>query len=144
MNPWGRTVVCLSAVLMIWSVVAGGCAGGGVTIAAPGTDYVGPSVRLDSSPSLHQVVVAAPSPGWAVTMDSQDEQADARRVFITLRRPNPEMLYTQQIVEQRISTGVASDEAIRVLIRVLDFDQKRSPYVEVDAAGIAPVEAPES
>jgi len=136
MKLWGRAIargLLLGGVVVGVGAAAGCFASGPVRIEPRGTAYEGPAVALVDRDGQHQVVVSAPSPGWTVTMDRQTIQRGATRVFLTLRRPNPEMLYAQQVVEQRLATGVDEAQGIEVLVRVLDFDRDSGPYVIVHA-----------
>lgn len=134
MGSWGRLVA--GVLLAGASVCAAGCFGsGGPTIKPEGTPYRGPAVSLIEAGGQHQVVVSAPSAGWTVTMDRRAQTRDATRVFVTIRRPDPAMLYAQQMVEQRLATGVASDEPIELLVRVVDFDADSGAYVILRRAG---------
>jgi len=95
-------------------------------------DYRGPEVRLDSSGRRHIVVLTAPNPGWSIELDRVRGRQGVDEVFVTVRRPNPEFLYTQQVVEKRISTGVRSDQPVLINARTLDFaNTNGAPYAPV-------------
>jgi hypothetical protein len=96
--------------------------------------YAGPPLALDTSQAEYTVVIQAPTPGWAVTLDRIAEQYRHQAVFVSLRRPNPGYLYPQVVVDQRIATNVATTGPVKVYARILDPDTRRSKGAYVLAA----------
>lgn len=80
----------------------------------------------------------APSPGWFVRLDETVQTAEATEAYISLVRPNPEMVYTQQIVEQRLNLGVDASNDLALFARIVPFSEKSGstePYTRVELAG---------
>ena len=90
-----------------------GC-GGGIKIADG--PFAGPPIEAEEQ----VVVIEAPSPGWAVELDQTRPGPDGDEVFLTLRRPDPQFLYPQMIVTQRVATGARPGQAIVVFARTLE------------------------
>ena len=86
--------------------------------------YRGPALTSEAETGKHLVVATLPSPGWQVEIDATRETADGTDVYITLRRPNPAGVYTQQLVTQRVLTTVDAGEAITVLARIADYSEE--------------------
>lgn len=97
-----------------------------------------PLVMLDSVDQHHLIVMQAPSPGWSVRLDATKRTPEGKRVFITIRKPDPAYEYTQQIVLMRVLTRVKLDTEIELVGRLLDFDERTK------GKGYAPVTAVES
>ena len=93
-----------------------------------------PPMTVENVSDLQTIVFQAPNPGWSLKIDKQEHVQDGRRVFITLRRPNPVDLYPQQIVEKRIITQVRTGIDVHLVARVLDHDEstKGRAYAPVD------------
>lgn len=94
----------------------------------------GPPVGVDASGDFHEVVAVLPSPGWRVTLDGKRATPDAVRIFVTLRRPNPAAVYSQQQVTQRVLTPIRTTEPVEVYVRRLPFsgnDESDEPYFRV-------------
>jgi len=119
----------LPALLAAAAVMLSACASsnsGGSGHPRPATSdqaYAGPSVAIDSATGPHHLIVlTAPSPGWVFSFDQVGPgSGDA---FVTIRRPNPALLYPQVIVEQKMDSTVDSSQPLRVYARVLDFEEK--------------------
>lgn len=108
-----------------------GCSGG---MHVSESAHRGPPVGVDASGGYHEVVAVLPSPGWRVTVDGKRATPDAVRIFVTLRRPNPAAVYTQQQVTQRVLTPIRSDEPVEVYVRQLSFSgnaESDEPYFRV-------------
>lgn len=100
--------------------------------------FDGPPISVSSSGAVHQAVVQAPSPGWFVRLDETVQTADATEAYISLVQPNPEMVYTQQIVEQRLNLGVGTENRLALFARVIPFSEKSgssAAYSRVELAG---------
>lgn len=86
--------------------------------------YEGPPITIESAGVEHVLVAELPSPGFTFTLDQTDERYRERWVFATIRRPNPTIAYPQVVVTQRLASGVATDAAIRVFVRIVDYDDR--------------------
>jgi hypothetical protein len=97
-----------------------------------------PPIMLDQSDNRHLVVMQAPSPGWSIRLDSTERTPTGKRVFVTIRRPDPAYQYTQQVVLMRVLTNVRLDTEIEVVGRLLEHSEKTK------GKGYAPVSFVES
>jgi hypothetical protein len=86
--------------------------------------YRGPRLSRAADGGKHLVVAELPSPGWAVELDATRQRADGTDVFVTLRRPNPAGVYTQQVVTQRMITRVDASEPLGILARVVEYAEE--------------------
>lgn len=86
--------------------------------------YAGPPIVGEIQRGEHLLVASLPTPGYEFTLDGTREAFQAQEVFVTLRRPNPGVLYPQVEVQQRLATGTPARTAVRVFARVLDFGEK--------------------
>lgn len=88
--------------------------------------YNGPAITIASNTGpRHLIILTAPSPGWTFTFDQLGPPGD--QVYITIRRPDPRLLYPQVIVEQKMDSTVPIANPTQVYARVLDFDEKAGP-----------------
>lgn len=102
----------------------GGCADySGLPEPEPGT-YAGPPIVGEIQHGEHLLVATLPTPGYEFTLDGTREAFQAQEIFVTLRKPNPGVLYSQVEVQQRLASGVPSRTAVRVYARVLEFGEK--------------------
>lgn len=85
------------------------------------TLYSGPEIRLDSTGPVHALVLDAPSPGYAFELSGGRDRLGGRDVAVTVREPNPEFLYPAVMVQLRVTTGVETNQGIRVFARVGPF-----------------------
>lgn len=108
-----------------------GCGSSGPEIATG--MYAGPPIEVVARDGVYHLKVESPSPGWDVTFDRSVQRADERRLFVSLRRPNPAFVYAQVIVEQLVRTDVAAPEDVSAYARVLAYeqDQEGVPYKPV-------------
>jgi hypothetical protein len=127
------------SVLATLCLLLTGCFGGNSVISPE--QYTGPSLRLETLEARHLIVFRAPSPGWTATIDRTERRLDFTRVFLTLRRPDPGMLYAQIMVDQRVLTPVPASRDIRLYARTVDFAErdKKPPYHLVSQSTIEPV-----
>lgn len=115
---------------------------------APGegaSPFAGPPIELRSAGTEHVVVFQAPSPGYEGTLDYVGKGPRAQQVFITIRRPDPAFVYSTQIVEQNIGTGIASGVLVEVFAREVEhgFKGDLEGYAPVRPAASAATPAPE-
>ncbi len=83
-----------------------------------------PTLMLDQSGKYHMVVMQAPSPGWTIRVDSTERTPTGKRVYLTMRSPDPTYQYTQQIVQMRVLTKVRLETEIECVGRLLKHDEK--------------------
>jgi len=83
-----------------------------------------PLIMLEENDTHHLVVMQAPSPGWSIRLDATERTPQGKRVFVTLRRPDPSYEYPQQIVQMRVLTSVRLDSEIAIVGRLLEHDEK--------------------
>ena len=93
-----------------------------------------PEFKVDANLTNHLLVMQAPSPGWSVRLDRTERTEQGKRVYITIRKPDPAYLYSQQIVLMRTLTSVRSDTTIEIAGRLLDFDEstKNKGYATIN------------
>ncbi len=90
------------------------------------------SIRMQNAPAMSVreldgrklLVMQAPSPGWSIRIDATDRTPEGKRVFVTIRRPDPAFQYTQQIVLMRALTSVRANTEIEVVGRLLEHNEK--------------------
>lgn len=119
-------------VLAASSLLLGGCFFGHSAI-SPET-YRGPTITDGELEGRHLITLQAPGPGWLATIDDTERRLDVTRIFVTLRRPDPGMLYASRAVEQDILTSVVASRDIEVFVRTIDFGRKatKPPYRQAD------------
>lgn len=123
--------IARATTLIILCLTLAGCWGGGSAISA--SAYAGPRMQVRPLEGRHMLVVDAPNPGWLVTIDKTERRLDDTRVFVSLRRPDPGMVYAQVMVEQKVLTTVPETRDIVVFARTLEFGRKgqNPPYRRV-------------
>lgn len=99
-----------------------------------------PPIALSELDHRHMLVMQAPNPGWSYGIDRDERDRDGWILYITIRRPDPGFLYTQQIVEKRLLSRVEGDQPVRVMARLLDHDEKST---KDDYAPLTLSESPE-
>ncbi len=106
--------------------------------------YTGPVITHSQLEGRHMLVVEAPTPGWLTTVDRTERLLDVTRVFVTLRRPDPGMLYPARVVQQDVLTRIVASREIEVFARTMEFGRKAEerPYrrAEIGDAPVAFVE----
>lgn len=83
-----------------------------------------PAMTVEDLDSRRLLVMQAPSPGWSIRIDATDRTPEGKRVFVTIRKPDPAFQYTQQIVLMRALTSVRADSEIEVVGRLLEHNEK--------------------
>jgi len=116
-----RTLTTLHLVAL-WAVVSIGCAGSAPAPEIGSERPAGIEPRLDTQAGEHVVVLTCPSPGYLPALTRVMDAHHHRNVFITVRRPNPAVSYTQQLVEQRVATGVPAAVPVWVYVRLIAWD----------------------
>jgi hypothetical protein len=84
--------------------------------------YTGPAITLGERDGRHLATLEAPSTAYSFELEGRRGAVDGSVVFLTVRRPDPRFMYTQQIVEQQLLTPARATETIRVYARVVDHD----------------------
>lgn len=99
----------------------------------PERSFRGPPMSLDSSGRVHVVSMQAPNPGWNLELDRAQEAAGPTQLLMSVRRPDPAYLYTQQIVEKSVASRTRTTDPVEVYARVIDHAEKDSdvPYERV-------------
>jgi hypothetical protein len=92
-----------------------------------------PPIRIDRSGDVHLLIMQAPNPGWSFSLQGEEKIPEGKRVFVTIRRPDPTMLYPQTIVEKQLRTLVATKHDLEIHARLLDFKEttKRRRYTPI-------------
>lgn len=93
--------------------------------------YEGPPLTLESTGPAHVLVLAAPSGGYALTIDRVLERSKSYDLFATVRTPDPRFVHTQAAVTLRALSPLASTERIRVCARVLPAGSEEDPAYPV-------------
>lgn len=117
----GTSKLATRGVMTLAALLLSACSSSKGPVAAPGP-WTGPSVQLATGSREHVTLVNAPSAGWQVTLDQVREVYKARRVFITIRQPDPTQTHAQMIVELRVGTTVPAWENVEVWARQVGFD----------------------
>ncbi len=97
-----------------------------------------PLIMLEENDTHHLVVMQAPSPGWSIRLDATERTPSGKRVFVTLRRPDPAYEYPQQIVQMNVLTSVRLESDIDVVGRLLEHDERTK---DKGYAPVTPVES---
>lgn len=87
--------------------------------------FRGPPMGLTATDHVHVVTAEAPNPGWRIEFDRAEEAPGPTRALVTLRRPDPRLVYTQQIAHLSAATSIDALEPIEVFARVADHDERR-------------------
>lgn len=91
--------------------------------------WSGPQVRMEPQAGEQHVVAQLPNPGWSIRIDEIERRGGIDVVYVSLRQPDPERVYTQQIVEKRIATGIQPQRQTELLARIVSYDgEPQGPY----------------
>jgi hypothetical protein len=80
----------------------GGCGGGPRVFNISPEAYRGPDLTIQSKPPQHVAIIQAPTPGWTFSFDASRPQFGYTDVFLTITRPNPAFVYTQNVVRRKL------------------------------------------
>lgn len=116
--------VIAATLAVIAACGACGCGGGAPKPRIGAAAYAGPALSVESWGRYHAVVMEAPTPGFALTLDRTEEERYFRQAFVTVRQPNPGYIYPQVVVKQTLLTPVETRLPLRVYARWLAFDDK--------------------
>ncbi len=109
--------VTMGVVAGLLLAAAAGC--GGHKIA-----YHGPFIDARPASGVYRLTCYAPSAGWGFQIDREVFiPATLREVYVTLRRPDPNVEHAQMIVEHVRPTTLNSFGPLFVYARVVDADQ---------------------
>ncbi len=108
--------------------VLGGCSlfGSDEPVIAVDRTFRGPPMGLTATDHVHVVTAQAPNPGWRLEFDRAEEAPGPTRALMTLRRPDPRLIYTQQVADLSAATSIDIEEPIEVFARIAEHDD-RSP-----------------
>ncbi len=104
-------------------------------ITAP--DPAVPPIRLETMNGRRLVVMRVPTGGWTLGVDRAEVTPEGRRVFVTVRRPDPAFMHTQAFVDLRALTDVPESTPIEVVARVLDRHERPDGKVYARAEPVA-------
>jgi hypothetical protein len=105
----------------------------------PTASYDGPPVRRSVVEGEHVVAIVVPSGGWELLGENIDREFRDNRVYVTLVRPDPEMMHTQARMSFNVTTGVRADEPLAVYVRIVDHGAEPNDARFVLAETFAPV-----
>lgn len=108
----------------------GGClsrwiGGGDPQIAETGT-FLGPAIDLTATDEFHVVSMRAPNPGWEIEFDRAQKTPGPTRLLMTVRRPDPTLIFPQRVVDKTMATTVPASELAEVFARVVDHGARKS------------------
>ena len=139
--------------LFVLTLVAAALSGCGSSSNLPEPEpgaYEGPPIVAGTLAGEHILIASLPAPGYEFTLDGTREALRCQDVFVTLRRPNPSVLYPSVPVELRLSTGVPLRTQVRAFARIVDFTNKdnaghrQAIVIPAVTAGIHPPRQPVS
>ncbi len=137
MNPMPLALACLAAALL-----ASGCAQTPTSTGPDGSQapistapYAGPGVAIETRSTTHGIIISTPTGGWSVVWDGTFDTQD--KIHLTIRRPDPDFLHVQQIVEHRIDSTVPSGNPLEVFVRVVDHNDRTGSSPYLSAARVA-------
>ena len=117
LSGFWATPLCFCLVALL-----GGCGGGPRVFNISPEAYRGPDLTIQSKPPQHVAIIQAPTPGWTFSFDASRPQFGYTDVFLTITRPNPAFVYTQNVVSQEAGTEIDITRRIVVYARVLPHD----------------------
>ena len=101
--------------------------------------FRGPPIGLSSTERVHVVTAQAPNPGWRLVFDRSEEAPGPTQLLVSMRRPDPTLIYTHQVADLSAASDVPTDERVEVFARIIGHDERRAktPYERV-LLGIGP------
>jgi hypothetical protein len=93
-----------------------------------------PPIRIESSGDVHIIIMQAPNPGWSFSLQGEEQIPEGKRIFVTITKPDPTMLYPQMIVEKQLRTLVSTEVNLEIHARLLDVNEttKRRRYTPIN------------
>lgn len=96
--------------------------------------YTGPAARIEPGERTHIATFTMPTGGWGLKFDRSRERFDAHQVFVSLRRPDPNEVTSQAVVDQSVDTRVRHAHDVEVYARIVGDEQPGSGYRFVQRA----------
>lgn len=128
-------------VLVLACLSVAGCFGT-PALYAPDREVRTPPMRWDGTDGVVEVTMQAPNPGWRLEYDTVKASREGPRLLFTVRRPDPGMIFPQQVVDKAVRTDQPTTPGTRVWVRVLDHGAERGRYSPTDLA-VPATDAPE-
>lgn len=96
----------------------------------PDAPFHGPPITTAVRAGNHTIAVDLPSAGWQVLGDEVLRHHRDNKVFLTLVRPDPELMHAQVVTRFDVTPGVRADEPVAIYMRVVDFaaDPDTTPF----------------
>jgi len=114
-NKVKRIAAGVLAALIV--TTAAGCAGDQIA-------YRGPFIDAKPTGGVYRLTCYAPTAGWGFEIDREVFiPATSREVYVTVRRPAPNLIHAQMIVEHMLPTKLNSLGPLFVYARVVDAYQ---------------------
>ncbi|MFT5422934.1 MAG: hypothetical protein ACI89L_000703 [Phycisphaerales bacterium] len=128
--------------LLLLACVGGGLGGcfGTPRVYAPNRVVQTPPLSLDGASGVIEITMQAPNPGWRLEFDTTKASRDGPRLLFTVRRPDPGMIFVQQVVDKAVRTDQPPTPGTRVWVRALDHGEKGGRYSPTDVAVPEPAE----
>ncbi len=110
--------------------------------------YDGPAITSGALAGEHVLIASLSAPGYEFMLDGTRETFQGQDVYVSLRRPNPAILYSQIPVKLHLSSGVPVRYSARVLARVMNYGEKDGPgyrealAITADTSGVVPPPPP--
>ena len=110
--------------------------------------YDGPAITSGALAGEHVLIASLPAPGYEFTLDGTRETFQGQDVYVSLKKPNPAILYAQVAVQLHLGSGVPVRYPARVLARVMNYGEKDGPgyrealAIAADTSGVIPPPPP--
>ena len=93
-----------------------------------------PPIMIETLSEHYLIVMRAPNSGWDIQIEKDERIRDGVRLYVTVRRPDPALMYPQAIVDKRVLTQIRTDNTIEIAGRLLDAHETTK------GKGFAPIE----
>jgi len=94
-------------------------------VAETGT-FLGPPIDLGATDEFHVVTMRAPNPGWEIEFDRAQKTAGPTLLLMTVRRPDPTLIFPQRVVNKTMATTVPATDPAEVYARIVDHGARTS------------------
>jgi len=118
-------------VLLLACLSVGGCFGT-PSVYAPNRVVQTPPLRWDGAGGVVEVTMEAPNPGWRLEYDTVKASRNGPRLLFTVYRPDPGMIFPQQVVDKTVRTDQPTTPGTRVWVRALEHGEKGGRYSPTD------------
>lgn len=118
-------------VLWLTCVSVAGCFGT-PNLYAPNRTVQAPPLRWDGQGGVVEVTMRAPNPGWRLEYDTVKASRDGPRLLFTVYRPDPGMIFPQQVVDKAVRTDQPPTPGTRVWVRALEHGGEGGRYSPTD------------